>query len=115
MQIGNVSIAHSITLAPMEEHTNYPFRLLCKQLVLRLVEVVLATHGFFNKLVRLYLVERPSNRPIRANEPEYCFSSSKVNSHCTEILWLSGGYRESHVILPSFSPTLLSSEQPSSK
>jgi len=37
MQIGNVSIAHSITLAPMEEHTNYPFRLLCKQLGASLV------------------------------------------------------------------------------
>lgn len=37
MQIGNVSIAHAITLAPMEEHTNYPFRLLCKQLGASLV------------------------------------------------------------------------------
>src|SRR5437868_12118916 len=26
-----VLISHSITLAPMEEHTNYPFRLLMKQ------------------------------------------------------------------------------------
>jgi nifR3 family TIM-barrel protein len=31
MKIGPVRIAHSITLAPMEEHTNYPFRLLMKQ------------------------------------------------------------------------------------
>lgn len=31
MRIGNVSIAHPITLAPMEEHTNPPFRLLMKQ------------------------------------------------------------------------------------
>ena len=37
MRIGTVSIAHSITLAPMEEHTNYPFRLLCKQLGASLV------------------------------------------------------------------------------
>jgi nifR3 family TIM-barrel protein len=29
--IGPVRIAHPITLAPMEEHTNYPFRLLMKQ------------------------------------------------------------------------------------
>ncbi|HEV3079005.1 MAG TPA: tRNA-dihydrouridine synthase [Gemmataceae bacterium] len=31
MRIGPVSIAHAITLAPMEEHTNHPFRLLMKQ------------------------------------------------------------------------------------
>jgi nifR3 family TIM-barrel protein len=31
MKIGRVSIAHAIVLAPMEEHTNYPFRLLMKQ------------------------------------------------------------------------------------
>ncbi|MBI2480762.1 MAG: tRNA-dihydrouridine synthase family protein, partial [Planctomycetia bacterium] len=37
MRIGSVSVAHAITLAPMEEHTNYPFRLLCKQLGASLV------------------------------------------------------------------------------
>jgi nifR3 family TIM-barrel protein len=31
MRIGRTRIAHPITLAPMEEHTNYPFRLLMKQ------------------------------------------------------------------------------------
>lgn len=31
MQIGAVRIAHPVTLAPMEEHTNHPFRLLMKQ------------------------------------------------------------------------------------
>src|SRR5207245_11771328 len=31
MRIGPVCIAHPVTLAPMEEHTNYPFRLLMKQ------------------------------------------------------------------------------------
>jgi tRNA-dihydrouridine synthase B len=31
MKIGPVRIAHAITLAPMEEHTNFPFRLLMKQ------------------------------------------------------------------------------------
>lgn len=30
-QIGSVRLAHAITLAPMEEHTNPPFRLLMKQ------------------------------------------------------------------------------------
>jgi tRNA-dihydrouridine synthase B len=30
-RIGRVAIAHPITLAPMEEHTNFPFRLLMKQ------------------------------------------------------------------------------------
>src|SRR5438105_4161409 len=29
--IGRVRLAHPVTLAPMEEHTNYPFRLLMKQ------------------------------------------------------------------------------------
>jgi tRNA-dihydrouridine synthase B len=37
MRIGKVSVAHAITLAPMEEHTNYPFRVLCKQLGASLV------------------------------------------------------------------------------
>src|SRR5467141_66422 len=31
MKIGPVTVAHPITLAPMEEHTNYPFRLLMKE------------------------------------------------------------------------------------
>jgi tRNA-dihydrouridine synthase B len=31
MKIGRLRIAHPIALAPMEEHTNYPFRLLMKQ------------------------------------------------------------------------------------
>src|SRR5438105_10236552 len=31
MRIGPVCLAHPITLAPMEEHTNHPFRLLMKQ------------------------------------------------------------------------------------
>ncbi len=31
MKIGPVRVAHPITLAPMEEHTNHPFRLLMKQ------------------------------------------------------------------------------------
>src|SRR5437879_1785561 len=31
MRIGPVRLAHPIALAPMEEHTNYPFRLLMKQ------------------------------------------------------------------------------------
>ena len=31
MKIGKLKIAHAIALAPMEEHTNYPFRLLMKQ------------------------------------------------------------------------------------
>src|SRR3954469_18201648 len=29
--LGSCSLAHPITLAPMEEHTNHPFRLLMKQ------------------------------------------------------------------------------------
>jgi tRNA-dihydrouridine synthase B len=31
MKIGRVSVAHPFLLAPMEEHTNYPFRLLAKK------------------------------------------------------------------------------------
>lgn len=37
MLIGHVRIAHPITLAPMEEHTNHPFRLLAKRLGASLV------------------------------------------------------------------------------
>jgi len=31
VKIGPVAVAHPVTLAPMEEHTNYPFRLLMKR------------------------------------------------------------------------------------
>jgi tRNA-dihydrouridine synthase B len=31
MHLGSIKVHHPITLAPMEEHTNYPFRLLMKQ------------------------------------------------------------------------------------
>ena len=31
MKIGAISISNRLTLAPMEEHTNFPFRLLMKQ------------------------------------------------------------------------------------
>jgi nifR3 family TIM-barrel protein len=31
MKIGRVAVAHPVALAPMEEHTNYPFRLLMKR------------------------------------------------------------------------------------
>src|SRR5881398_312647 len=31
MKIGRITVAHPVTLAPMEEHTNFPFRLLMKQ------------------------------------------------------------------------------------
>src|SRR5438105_10205650 len=31
MRIGPVRLTHPITLAPMEEHTNHPFRLLMKE------------------------------------------------------------------------------------
>jgi tRNA-dihydrouridine synthase B len=37
MNIGPIRIAHPITLAPMEEHTNFPFRLQAKQLGASLV------------------------------------------------------------------------------
>src|SRR6516164_8227102 len=36
-QIGPIRVAHPAILAPMEEHTNYPFRLLMKQLGASLV------------------------------------------------------------------------------
>src|SRR5687767_6388648 len=31
MRIGPVNVAHPVALAPMEEHTSLPFRMLCKQ------------------------------------------------------------------------------------
>ena len=37
MKIGDVRVAHAITLAPMEEHTNFPFRIVAKRLGASLV------------------------------------------------------------------------------
>ena len=85
MRIGNVSVAHSITLAPMEEHTNYPFRLLCKQLGASLVcgERVDASDVAKRdrralKLLHTTPTEKPAVGQISGNDPHVMAEAAKV-------------------------------------
>lgn len=85
MRIGNVSVAHAITLAPMEEHTNYPFRILCKQLGASLVcgERVDASDVAKRdrralKLLHTTPSEKPSVGQISGNVPDELAEAAKV-------------------------------------
>ena len=85
MQIGNVSIAHAITLAPMEEHTNYPFRLLCKQLGASLVcgervdaKDVAKRDRRAIKLLHTTPSEKPVVGQISGNDPHELSEAAKV-------------------------------------
>jgi tRNA-dihydrouridine synthase B len=85
MQIGNVSIAHPITLAPMEEHTNYPFRLLCKQLGASLVcgervdaRDVAKRDRRAIKLLHTHPTEKPVVGQISGNEGRELAEAAKV-------------------------------------
>lgn len=85
MQIGNVSIAHAVTLAPMEEHTNYPFRLLCKQLGASLVcgervdaKDVAKRDRRAIKMLHTTPSEKPVVGQISGNDPHELSEAAKV-------------------------------------
>lgn len=85
MRIGNVSVAHAITLAPMEEHTNYPFRLLCKQLGASLVCGERVDAGDVAKrdrraikLIYTKPTEKPSVGQISGNDPVVMAEAARV-------------------------------------
>lgn len=85
MRIGSVAVAHPITLAPMEEHTNYPFRLVCKQLGASLVcgERVDASDVARRdrralKLLHTSSSEKPVVGQISGNDPQVMADAAKV-------------------------------------
>jgi tRNA-dihydrouridine synthase B len=85
MRIGSVSVAHAITLAPMEEHTNYPFRLLCKQLGASLVcgeRVDASDVAKRDRRAIKLLYTRPTEKPavgqISGNDPHVMAEAAKV-------------------------------------
>jgi tRNA-dihydrouridine synthase B len=85
MRIGNVSVAHAITLAPMEEHTNYPFRLLCKQMGASLVcgervdaSDVAKRDRRAMKLLSTTSTEKPSVGQISGNDPTIMADAARV-------------------------------------
>ncbi len=85
MRIGSVAVAHPITLAPMEEHTNYPFRLVCKQLGASLVcgervdacDVAKRDRRAI-KLLHTSPTERPAVGQISGNDPQVMADAAKV-------------------------------------
>ncbi len=85
MLIGKVSVAHAITLAPMEEHTNYPFRLLCKQLGASLVcgervdaKDVAKRDRRAMKLIYTTPTEKPAVGQISGSDPHELGEAAKV-------------------------------------
>jgi tRNA-dihydrouridine synthase B len=85
MRIGKVSVAHAITLAPMEEHTNYPFRLLCKQLGASLVcgervdaKDVAKRDRRAMKLIYTTPTEKPAVGQISGSDPHELGEAAKV-------------------------------------
>lgn len=85
MRIGSVAVSHPITLAPMEEHTNYPFRLICKQLGASLVcgervdacDVAKRDRRAL-KLLYTSPTERPSVGQISGSDPRILAEAAKV-------------------------------------
>lgn len=85
MRIGNVTIAHPITLAPMEEHTNYPFRLMMKQFGASLVcgeRLDASDVAARDKRAMRLLMTQPSERPavgqISSSDPHEISEAAKV-------------------------------------
>lgn len=85
MRIGTVAVAHPITLAPMEEHTNFPFRLVCKQLGASLVcgervdacDVAKRDRRAL-KLLHTAPSEKPSVGQISGNDPQVMADAALV-------------------------------------
>lgn len=85
MRIGSIAVAHPIILAPMEEHTNFPFRMACKQLGASLVcgERVDASDVAKRdrraiKLLYTAPTEKPSVGQISGNDPLIIAEAAKV-------------------------------------
>ncbi len=85
MRIGSIAVAHPIILAPMEEHTNFPFRMVCKQLGASLVcgERVDASDVAKRdrravKLLYTVPTEKPSVGQISGNDPLIIAEAAKV-------------------------------------
>lgn len=85
MLIGRVPVAHPIVLAPMEEHTNFPFRMVCKQLGASLVcgERVDASDVARRdrralKLLHTAPSEKPSAGQISGQDPQVLATAAKV-------------------------------------
>jgi tRNA-dihydrouridine synthase B len=85
MKIGPVRIAHSITLAPMEEHTNFPFRLLMKQFGAALVcteriDAVDVAQGDRRAMKLLYTTpqEAPRAGQISGADSAECAAAARV-------------------------------------
>lgn len=85
MRIGSIAVAHPIILAPMEEHTNFPFRMVCKQLGASLVcgERVDASDVAKRdrraiKLLYTAPTEKPSVGQISGNDPLIIAEAAKV-------------------------------------
>lgn len=85
MRIGTIAVAHPIILAPMEEHTNFPFRLICKQLGASLVcgervdaRDVSKRDRRAIKLLHTAPTERPSVGQISGNDSLVIAEAAKV-------------------------------------
>lgn len=85
MRIGTVNIAHPVVLAPMEEHTSLPFRMLCKQFGASLVcsERLDATDVARRdkralKLLQTTPGERPAAGQISGGDPHVMAEAAKV-------------------------------------
>lgn len=85
MRIGSVAVAHAVTLAPMEEHTNPPFRRLMKHYGASLVcgERIDATDVAARDRRALRLLhtdssERPAVGQISGNDPAVMAEAARV-------------------------------------
>ncbi|HUQ71352.1 MAG TPA: tRNA-dihydrouridine synthase, partial [Planctomycetaceae bacterium] len=85
MRIGPVNVAHPVTLAPMEEHTSLPFRLLCKRFGASLVcgerldaADVAARDKRAMKLLQTAPGERPAVGQISGADPAVLAAAAKV-------------------------------------
>jgi tRNA-dihydrouridine synthase B len=85
MHIGHFKLQHPITLAPMEEHTNYPFRLLMKQhgasfVCTERIDAVDVARRDRRALRLLYTTaaERPRAGQISGREPAVMAEAARV-------------------------------------
>jgi tRNA-dihydrouridine synthase B len=85
MRIGPVNVAHPVALAPMEEHTSLPFRMLCKQFGASLVcseRLDAADVAKRDKRALKLLATAPGERPaagqISGGDPHVMAEAAKV-------------------------------------